>query len=254
MTRDFHPSSRGRARKMILGAVLTTLVAIGPGATSAHAADASLALDFSNAYIWRGIVFNDSGVAQFTLDAGTLKAGSLPISFNVWGNYDFGDFDGVLEKNQISEIDLTVTVELPAGFSAGLIAYEFPQSPASTQEVFVTWSKEMTLTPTVAFYYDFRAVDSYYATFEVGHSIAAGDKTSVDLAALIGLAGEDFALAYGGEKGGFYNYNLSGGVSHQVNDTFGVSATVGYSGSLDEEVLPEQPLGFYVSGGVSFAF
>jgi hypothetical protein len=178
----------------------------------------------------------------------------VPIGFNVWGNYDIGDFDGSLEKSQISEIDLTVSAGLPAGFEVGLIDYEFPQSPASTQELYVSWSKESTLTPTVVFYYDFRAVDSFYATVDVAYSYAAGEKTSLDLGALIAVAGEDFARAYGGEKGGFYNYNLSAGVSHTVNDTVGLGVTVGYSGSLDEEVLPEQPLGFFVLGGISFAF
>ncbi len=254
MTRDFHPSRRGVAWQVTRWAIVAALAVFGAGAAPAQAADSSLAIDFSNAYIWRGIVFNDSGVAQFSLDTGSLNAGSVPISFNVWGNYDIGDFDGTLAKNQFSEIDLTVSVGLPAGFEVGLIAYEFPQSPASTTEVYLSWSKEMTLTPTVAFYYDFRAVDSFYATVDVAYSYAASDKTSLALGALVGIAGEDFALAYGGEKGGFYNYNLSAGVSHQVNDVFGLSASVGYSGSLDKEVLPEQPLGLYVMGGVGFAF
>ena len=223
MTSEFRPSIHRAASRWARWALVATLATIVPGAATAHAADATFTLDFGNAYIWRGIVFNDDGVAQFSLDASPLDAWGVPISFNVWGNYDIGDFDGALEENKISEIDLTVSVGLPAGFEVGLIAYEFPQSPASTQELYLSWSKEMTLTPTVAFYYDFGALDSYYATVEVAYSIAAGEKTSVDLSALVGLAGEDFALAFGGEKGGFYNYNLSAGISRQVNDIFGLS-------------------------------
>jgi hypothetical protein len=254
MTRESKPSRSCRTARVVSRALVTMLAIVGLSVTPAHAADASFSLDFGNAYIWRGIVFNDSGVAQFTLDAGSLNAGSVPISFNVWGNYDIGDFDGNLEKNQISEIDLTVSAGLPAGFEVGLIDYEFPQSPASTQELYVSWSKELTLTPTVAFYYDFRAVDSFYATVDVAYSYAVGEKTSLDLGALVAVAGEDFAKAYGGQKGGFYNYNLSAGVSHTIHDTVGLGVTVGYSGSLDKEVLPEQPLGFFVLGGISFAF
>jgi len=254
MTREFKPSSRFHGWRLTCWALVASVAILGPGAASARAADSSFALDFSNAYIWRGIVFNDSGVAQFSLDSGSLNAGSVPISFNVWGNYDIGDFDGTLSKNNISEIDLTVSAGLPYGFGVGLIAYEFPQSPASTQEFYVSWSKDLVLTPTVTFYWDFGAVDSYYSSLDLTYSIAAGDTTSVDLSGLIAIAGEDFAKAYGGEKGGFYNYNLSAGVSHTVNDTLGLGASVGYAGSLDTEVLPEQPLGFYVMGGLSFAF
>jgi hypothetical protein len=240
-----------RAARWALVALVATL---GSAATPAHAADSSFSLDFSNAYIWRGIVFNDSGVAQFTLDTGSLNAGSVPIGFNVWGNYDIGDFDGTLNAPNISEIDLTVYVGLPAGFEVGLIAYEFPQSPASTQELYVSWSTDLIVTPSVKLYYDFGAVDSVYFSIDGTYTAYSNDKTSVDLTALIALAGEGFAQAYGGEKGGFYNYNLSAGVSHQVNEVLGISGSLGYSGSLDEKVLPEQPLGFWVMGGLSFAF
>jgi hypothetical protein len=233
---------------------VAAVAVLGSAAVPAHAADSSFSLDFSNAYIWRGIVFNDSGVAQFTLDTGSLNVGSVPIGFNVWGNYDIGDFDGALSKRSISEIDLTVYAGLPYGFEVGLIAYEFPQSPASTQELYVSWGGDYVVSPSATFYYDFGEVDSFYLSIDGTYTAFSNDKTSVDLTALIALAGEDFAKAYGGEKGGFYNYNLSAGVSHQVNDTFGVSASVGYSGSLDKEVLPEQPQSFYAMGGVSFAF
>jgi hypothetical protein len=254
MTREYRSSRPLLASKLIRWVTVATLAVVGVGGASSHAAESSFSLDFSNAYIWRGIVFNDSGVAQFTLDSGSLNAGSVPIGFNVWGNYDIGDFDGTLAKNNISEIDLTVSAGLPAGFEIGLIAYEFPQSPASTQEFYVSWSRDFVVTPSVSFYWDFGAVDSFYASLDLTYSIAAGESTSIDLSGLMAVAGEDFAKAYGGEKGGFYNYNLSAAVSHQVNDTFGLSGSVGYSGSLDKAVLPEQPLGFYVMGGVAFAF
>jgi hypothetical protein len=254
MTRELNPSRPRLASRLTRWALVTVLATLGTGTTSALAAESSFSLDFSNAYIWRGIVFNDSGVAQFTLDTGSLNAGSVPIGFNVWGNWDIGDFDGTLEKRNFSEIDLTVYVGLPAGFEVGLIDYEFPQSPASTQEIYVSWSTDLIVTPSVSFYYDFGAVDSFYMSIDGTFTAYSNEKTSVDLTALIALAGEDFARAYGGEKGGFYNYNLSAGVSHQVNDTFGLSASAGYSGSLDKKVLPEQPLGFYVMGGVGFGF
>jgi hypothetical protein len=254
MTRELNPSRPRPASRPVRWALVAALATLGMGWTPVHAAESSFSLDFSNAYIWRGIVFNDSGVAQFTLDTGSLNAGSVPIGFNVWGNYDIGDFDGQLEDNHISEIDLTVSAGLPAGFEVGLIAYEFPQSPASTQEFYVSWGGDYIVSPSVTFYYDFGAVDSFYMSIDGTFTAYSDEKTSVDLTALIGLAGEDFARAYGGEKGGFYNYNLSAGVSHQLNDTFGLSGSVGYSGSLDEDVLPEQPLGFYVMGGVGFAF
>jgi len=178
----------------------------------------------------------------------------VPLSFNVWCNYDLGDFGGKLENTDLSEIDLTASAGLPAGFELGHIEYHFPQSPASTREFYLSWSKEMVVTPAVTFYYDFGAVDDFYATLELGYGIPLNEKTSLDFSGLMGLAGEKFAKAYGGEKGGFYNYNLSAGISHTVNEKVGLSLSGGYSGSLDKAVLPKQPLGGWIMGGISFGF
>lgn len=255
MTREFHPSRPGLATRLTRWALAASFAVLGLGGGPAEAADSTFSLSFGNAYIWRGIVLNDSGVAQFSLDSGSLNAGSVPIGFNVWGNWDIGDFDGSLTSREFSEIDLTAHAGLPAGFEVGVILYEFPQVEGfSTQEVYLSWSKEMILTPSVSVYYDFGAVDSLYATADVTYSIALGEKTSIDLTGLIGMAAGDYARAYGGEEGGFYNYNLTAGISHQFNDVFGLSGSVGYSGSLDEKVLPEQPLGGWFVAGVSFAF
>ena len=72
MTREFEPSSRTVARLLRWGLVVS-LAGLGPGAVAVQAADASFALDFGNAYVWRGIVFNDTGVAQ------TVEVGGVPI-------------------------------------------------------------------------------------------------------------------------------------------------------------------------------
>lgn len=255
MTREFHSSRPRLARRLARWALVATLATVGPGATTAHAAQASFALDFGNAYVWRGIVFNDSGIAQFSLDAGSpVIAGTVPINFNVWGNYDIGDFDGTLEQTEFSEIDLTISAGLPYGFEIGFIEYQFPVTTGSTRELYVGWSKEMTLTPTVLFYYDVGAVDSFYTSLDLSHSIPVGNKTSIGLSGLVGLAGKRFAEVNGGEKGGFFNYSLSAALSHQINDTIGLRGTLGYSGSLDKAVLPSQPLGVYFLAGVSLAF
>ena len=254
MTREFKPSSRFHRWRLTCWALVATLALLGPGVASAHAADASFSLDFGNAYIWRGIVLNDDGVAQFSLDASGLDAWGVPIGFNVWGNYDIGTFDDAIEGTEISELDLTVYLTLPYGFETGYIEYQFPTTIGDTRELYVSWSKEMLLTPTIAVYYDFGAVNSAYTSFDLTYSAALGQKVSLDLGGLVGLAGKGWAETVGGTKGGFFNYNLSAALGFQANDTFGLQGTVGYSGSLDTDVLPKQPLGAYFLAGVSLAF
>jgi hypothetical protein len=241
-------------------AAFVGLVLSGCGAGSAQAAEATVSVDFLSAYVWRGLTVNDTGVAQFALDAGGLAVGELPLGFNVWGNLDLGDADGALESGHVSEIDLTVTLGLPAGFSVGLVDYTFPAvfedaGLPATQEVFASWSKEMTVTPTLSLYYDFGAVDSFYGTVGLGWSRSLSEKVSLDLSAQGAFAGEEFAAFYGGgTKSGLHDYLLGVGLSCQATDTVGLGAQVSYAGSLDEDVLPGQDLGFFGGAGLALSF
>ena len=254
MTRDFRPSSRGlatRGRRVLLAALAVIAMATVP----AQAADATFTLDFGNAYIWRGIVFNDDGVMQFGLDASPLMVGSVPIGFNVWVNYDIGDYDGTIEGTEISELDLVVYAGLPYGFEVGYIEYQFPQTEAGdTREFYATWTKDVVVTPTVAVYFDFGAVDSVYSTLDLAYAFPLQGKFSLGAGGLIGLAGKGWAEVVGRTKGGFFNYDVYATAGYQVAESFGLQAKGGYSGSLDTAVLPKQPLGGYFLAGVTFSF
>jgi len=233
------------------------LVALGMGAAPAHAADAAVSFYFSNTYIWRGINFNDSGVMQMSLDAGSISVGeNSALSFNVWGNMDLGDFDGAVTSGDWSEIDLTATLELPGGFSAGYIEYLFPGGSLGTRELFVGWSKDLTISPSVTVYYDVDEVEDFYATIAVGHSIALSEKASLDLGALAGIAGEDFAAIYsGGTEGGFYNFDVNAGISIAASETVGIAGVVGFGDTLNEDALPDElTQGFYGGASISVSF
>jgi hypothetical protein len=255
MTRGFKPSSRFTGWRLTSWVLLTTLALLGPGAASASAADASFTLDFGNAYVWRGIVLNDDGVMQFGLDASPLNVGSVPIGFSVWGNYDIGDYGGTIEGTEISELDLVVYASLPHGFEVGYIEYQFPQTEfGDTREFYVTWTRDMVITPTVSFYYDFGEVDSAYSSLDLAYAFPIEGKFSLGVGGLVAVAGKGWGEIVGGTKGGFYNYDAYATAGYQVSDAFGLQARGGYSGALDTKVLPKQPLGGYFLGGVSFAF
>jgi hypothetical protein len=254
MTREFRPQSRGLARGG-RRAILAALAMIGLAVAPARAADATFTLDFGNAYIWRGIVFNDDGVMQFGLDASPLMVGSVPVGFNLWANYDIGDYDGTIEGTEISELDLVVYAGLPYGFEVGYIEYQFPQTEAGdTREFYATWTKDGVVTPTVAVYFDFGAVDSVYSTLDLAYAFPLQGKFSLGAGGLIGLAGKGWAEVVGGTKGGFFNYDVYATAGYQVAESFGLQAKGGYAGSLDTDVLPKQPLGGYFLAGVTFTF
>jgi hypothetical protein len=219
----------------------------------AFGADATLSTDFNSAYIWRGQTTTRGLVFQPALDVSGLSLGKVPLTFNVWGNVNLEDWDGQVPKNQFSEIDLTVTAELPKGFSLSYVEYAYPTGDPSTREFFAGWSHEFSLaTPSVTLYYDVAEIDSGFLLVGLERELALGEKAAVVLKGEVGYAGEGFATYFGGEKGGFYQYNLSGGLSFKLGEKGSIVGTVGYTDSLDRAVLPEQDVDFY--GGVSLSY
>jgi hypothetical protein len=216
-------------------------------------ADATLSTDFNSAYIWRGQTTTKGLVFQPALDVSGLSLGKVPLTFNVWGNVNLDDWDGQVPKNQFSEIDLTVTAALPKGFSLSYVEYAYPTGDPSTREFFAGWSHELPFaTPSVTFYYDVGEADSGFLLVGLERELALGEKAAVVLAGEVGYAGEGFAVYYGGEKGGFYEYSLSGGLSFKLGEKGSIVGTLGYTDSLDTAVLPEQAVHLY--GGVSLSY
>ena len=81
------------------------------------------------------------------------------------------------------------------------------------------------------------------------YSFPFGEKFSLDLGALVGYAGKDFSL--GGESG-FNEYTLSAVGSYSITESLKVSASLAYTDSIDEDVLPDQDVNFYGGPGISY--
>jgi hypothetical protein len=219
----------------------------------AFGADATLTGDFYSAYIWRGITFAKGPVFQPTLDVSGVSIGKVPLSFTVWGNFNFDDWDGQVMKNEFSEVDFTVTAGLPKGFSVGYIEYVFTVGEPSTRELTAAWSHELPLaTPTVTFYYDVQQIDSGFLELGLEREFALGTKAGATLKGVVGFAGDGFATYYGGEKGGFYQYDLSGALSYKLGEKGSIQGTFGFVDAFDHAILPKQDADFY--GGVSLSY
>ncbi len=223
-------------------------------AGTAVAAEVTGGVDLYSAYVWRGITFNDGLVVQPSMD---VTAGGF--NFNVWGNFDIDDYDNSLDDGEFSEIDLALSYTVEAGplsVTGGYIEYLFPTTDAGgapgTREVFVDLSGE----PADGFvlgataYYDIDEVEDYYLTPYVGYSLAMNDEVSLDFGASCGYAGEDFAL--GGESG-FHEYTVYLGVGYQM-EAVSFSALLGYTDTMDEDVLPEAAADVNFFGGIGMAY
>ncbi len=240
---------------------MTALVALiaGGTATQAAAAVAVATLDTNSAYVWRGLTANNGMVTQPSID---VSANGFAV--NVWANYDLSDYDGKVEENQFSEVDLTASYAFKVravDVSVGVIEYTFPHTDTSnvpsTGEIFVGLGYEIGAGFTISskVYYDFDQVDDFYVTAGLGYSYTVNPKTTLGLNGTIAYAGKDFAEYYGGgTEAGFFNYLLTASVKYMVTDAFSVGANINYSDSMNSNVLTNEKVDTTVFGGVTLAY
>ncbi len=231
------------------------VAAVLMSAGTAFGADVTTAIDVNSAYVWRGITFNDGVVVQPSVD---VAAGNFGL--NVWGNLDMDDYDDSLDSGEFSEIDLTLTYAIeagPVGLTAGYIEYLFPTTDVGgaegTREIFLDACVEPAdgISTGITGYYDIDEVEDYYLNAYAGYGMSLDSGLGIDFGASVGYAGEDSAP--GGESG-FQEYTLTMGLGYEINDMISVSATLGYTDAIDDDVLPEQDVDIFGGAGIAVAF
>ncbi len=239
---------RGAARPSLPTCLLGALALLA-AATPATAVEVSYDLALDSAYVWRGITFTDGAVFQPSVTT-SHESG---FSFNAWGNLDIDDVNGL--GGDFQEIDLTLSYGWggeAVSAEVGLIEYLFPNGVgAGTREVYFSLGFEVPLSPSVTVYYDFDEIDDFYATFDVGwENEVEGTPWSYGLGLLVGYAGEDFAAVAGGIDAGFFNGEVSASLTYSA-ESWSAGGFVAYTDSLDDDVLPDQPVDLH--GGVVFS-
>jgi len=248
-------------------AALVALTA-GGAASQAAAATATAALDTNSAYVWRGLTFNDGFVLQPSID---VSANGFAL--NVWANYDLDDYNGLVEKNQFSEVDLTASYAFKLGAidaSVGIVEYTFPTtyptanngSPKevkNTAEVFAGLAYDLGrgFVVSTKLFYDIDEVNDFYVTAGLAYSYSINDKTTLGLSGLISYAGQDFAQFYTVNDtvdGGFFNYALTASVKYMATEACGITASINYTDSMDDNVLPSENVDTTVFGGISLTY
>jgi uncharacterized protein (TIGR02001 family) len=235
--------------RRIAGLLIAAVALAGPAAAEVNA---TYTLDFASAYVWRGITVTDGVVWQPQV---TVAHGS-GFALNVWGNWDWTD-DNDLEHEFI-EVDITPSYTFDTGSdltaAVGLIEYIFPNSGAfddATTEAWFSLGWNGTIVPTLAVYYDFDAVDDYYANLGIAYVGEVTTDTTFKVALTAGYAGEDFASFYaGGVDSGFFDGRATVTLAYAPADKWGISGYAAFSDTLDDDVLPEQEVDFF--GGISF--
>jgi len=228
----------------------------------AQAVEVSAGADVVSSYVWRGITFNDEGVIQPWADL----AFDNGVGFNVWGNFDLGDFNDTLEEGNFQEIDLTLSYAVPievVDLSIGLIDYIFPQggSDSQTLEYYISVAYEVMEGFTVGydFYHDIDEVNDVYSnlnfSFDLGVWPLEGkipDKWSLGAGFSIGFAGKEFSETYGGTDSGAFEWDISVNTAYQWSENVEIGGFLTVVGNVDSDALIDQATDLY--GGGSFAY
>ena len=229
-------------------------LAIVLASSSVWAADATLGVDVNSAYVWRGITFNDGLVAQPSIDVSKNGFG-----VNVWANYDIDDYNDTLDDKEFSEVDLTLSY----GFSlqklditVGHIEYLFPAGGAGTRELYLSLGYPIIGGLSIGgnFYYDYDEVEGYYADLGLTYAMDLVDKLSMEIGARAAYADDDFAIAYGGTDGGFYDYTLSLSLTYALTEAWSLGASINYTDNIDDDALPDANVDVNTYGGVTIAY
>ena len=246
-----------------LGAVLLGALVVAGMGTPVAAADVSAGADLYSAYVWRGITLGGTPVVQPWVDVSGFKLGEqVSFGFNVWSNVALSSRTSgattLIDGGQFNEFDLTFTLTLPKGFKAGYIEYTFPHTLGNnylaTRELYgscgLVGDRERRSERLLRHRHGRRLLR--LGEPRQGLHVQREGQRQRGRPDWHGRRG--LRSRYGGTKGGLYNYNLSAKLSYKAAEKVTLGAVVGYAGSLDKEVLPEQEDKFYAGANVSVGF
>jgi len=215
-----------------------------------------LAVDVYSAYVWRGITYNDGFVVQPSLDV------ELPNGFgvNVWANYDLDDYNNQIDKDEFSELDVTVRYTLPVDFAEivlGVVQYTFPQAggpdDSDTIEWFASASYDVLegLSCGLEVAYDSDQVKDLYAKVSLTYEMDLMDGLGGELSASAGYAGDEWSAS--GDPG-FFDYSFGVALAYSITDSASLGASAVWVGALDDDVLADVDERFFYGCNLACGF
>ncbi|MEN7973755.1 MAG: TorF family putative porin [Verrucomicrobiota bacterium] len=232
-------------KNMIVKTVVAGMVAAVTGTAMAEgevpATEVGITEDFASAYVFRGSTFNDEAVFQPGVEVTGLGlpegAGSLTIG--VWGNYDIGDYGGVLKSSEFSEVDWYASYSLPSlvdglDLFVGWTEYTYPNGGVSDKEASIGVGFDA-------------AGAALGATAYLGVGGGINGNSYYELSAGYDLElSEELGASIGGSAGylhtpagedGWNDGSLSAALSYSVCENWSVGASLAYIAQLDDDVL-----------------
>ena len=213
-------------KKLLLGSVSLMMAATTPMAAQAQDVSVSTSIDYVTDYVFRGVSLADTAIQPGV----EVAVGDFTVG--AWFSTGVGD-TSILAGD---EVDLYASYSFALSDTistdVGITYYHYPQGGSlfstndggsGTYEVFASLGFDTALAPSVSAYYDF-TLEAFTIEGGVGHSFPAGDKSSFDLGATVGLVdGDGFSYEYGSASASL-GYAFTDAVSAYVGANFALSS------------------------------
>jgi hypothetical protein len=224
----------------------------GLGVENVLAVNGKIGLEARSAYVWRGITRTDGVVIEPYVD---VKMGGFGIG--VWGNVNVEDYDKIDDQGLFSETDIQLSYDLDVNTAIvglGYTEYQYSIDRENTRELFVSVRGPIftdNLFAGIKIFYDIGVIKDAYLDATLDYVFKMVDSLKGDIGGSLGYAGNDMSI---GEKSGFNDYSLFFGVVYDVDSNLELGGKVVYTDTLDREVLPDQPVNFFLCLNIARKF
>ncbi|MEW6665799.1 MAG: hypothetical protein AB1512_11340 [Thermodesulfobacteriota bacterium] len=230
--------------KRFAGAMLVLMLGILSISVPGWAEDeekptASATMGAFSKYIWRGYELSDDGIVVQP----SMTVGYKGFTMNLWGNLDtdLDDRDpSTSNEKKWNETDLTMEYAHkfgPVKLAAGYIYYAL-DSIDDSEEVYLSASLDVLLTPTLTVYREIAHAPSWYVKLGIGHSFDLGGGVSLELAGSAAYNYSDdeaFVKENTDEQYRcFHDGNLSAGLKIPITKYLVVNPLIAYSFPLSD--------------------
>jgi uncharacterized protein (TIGR02001 family) len=199
-------------------------------------------------YVWRGITLTDGAVFQPSVGIDHESG----VSVELWGNVDLSEENDT--EVEINEARLDVGWGRSFGkleLAAGVVEYLFPNTPyPGTREVYMNLGYRAFVSPRLELYYDVDEIDGGYGRLALAWERELAGAWNLALEGAVGYASAEFAI--GAEKG-LHDAGLEIRVARAF-DPIELSFSGGWTDTLDDRVLPEQPTNFWAGVAIGASF
>ena len=196
-------------------------------------------IDYYTDYIWRGIVASSAPSVQPGIGLSYADLGPGSLSFSYWGSSYLADAES--DEANVIENDYTFSYALDAGpvsIEAGVIYYAFAGTAGdgySFTEVYASFGVGLFETDgasaglSFAVYRDTDDTKGTYYNLGIGGEFSLNETITAGLSAGVGYGDSRNNVGYYGNAGdSIADIMLEASVSMPINETFSVSAAVGY--------------------------